>query len=214
VKRWIFLVVLALLAGTALFLYTQYRDMASMKEFEGPGELTDRGIREGIRSEDPTLRLAAAEQIGKLPEDQRRAALLDALAADYAPTRLTALTVIGKGGPPGDEISAALFEMAREDPDPDVRDAAFRALGTSGDVRVLDLSLAILESLDAPLALKLRAARTLDRLTGRESAGALAGAVDEATLAADELSMEWDDWLGGNRERLRWDPEGKRFVAE
>ena len=213
-KRWIILVVLAVLFGTAVFLYLSYRNAASMKEFEGPGELSDKGIRDGIRSEDPALRIAAAEQIGKLTGEQRAAALLDALAADYAPTRLTALTVISKGGPPGEAIVVALFDMAREDPDPDVRDAAFRALGTSGDPRVLDLSLAVLESMDAPLALKLRAAKTLDRLTGRTTATDLEAKIAEATDATDELMMDWDEWLGEHRDGLTWDPAEGRFRAE
>ncbi len=212
-KKWVFLFVLLVAVGG--YFYVQYRigEARKFAEDDVTVELTDAGIREGLLSSDPKRRLDALAQIEKLPEAERMHALLAALEAPSAPTRLTAVTVLGKEFAARPAAVAGLTEAAKEDPDPDVREAAFNALAASGDTAILELAAAVLLSTDEPLGVKVRAAALLDRLTGKSRSEDLRTSFTTAEEAADDLSMEWDDWLGENRDRLRWDAEAGRFTG-
>ncbi len=94
-----------------------------------------------------------------------------------------------------------------------MREAAFSALATSGDIAILELAVEVLSSTDAPLGAKVRAAALLDLLTGRSTSGELTSQYAGAEESADDLAMEWDDWLGERVERLAWDSEAGRFTG-
>lgn len=212
-KKWIFLGVL--LVGAGGYFYVQYRiDQArQFAEDDGTVELTDAGIREGLLSSDPKQRMDALAQIEKLPEAERMIALIAALDAPSAPTRLTAVTALGKDFAERPEAVLALTEAAKEDLDADVREAAFNALATSGDIAILELAAGVLLDTDASLRVKVRAAALLDRLTGKSMSEDLSSAFTATEEAADDLAMTWDDWLGENRDSLKWDSAAGRFVG-
>jgi hypothetical protein len=75
------------------------------------------------------------------------------------------------------------------------------------------LAVDVLSDADATLKVKVRAAALLDRLTDRETSAGLASSYSNAEEAADDLSMEWDDWLGENLKRLTWDSQAGRFTG-
>lgn len=203
------LLVVILIAGAFLFgRYQQAGDEGLAHEIE---DLSDTDIRKGLLSANLKERMDAREQIGKLPPDEQKKALLDALDAPYAPTRLTAVAALGESFPTDGAVVAAMLAIAKDDPDADVRGAAFAALKGSGDAQVLRLAVEVLNSTDAGLAAKLAAAETLDALTGRETAAALSDPLESAEGAADDLGMEWDDWLEENGGKLEWNAEAKRF---
>jgi hypothetical protein len=205
VKKKIALVVLALLCGGGFYVYMKINAASRLgDDYEAP-VLTNQEVREGIRSPEVQTRIEAVEQIGKLSVKERKEVLLDALKASYAPTRLTALTPLAAEFGNDPAVIDRLLEVARDDPDLDVKGAAFTALTKSGDARVLTLAASVLLSDDASLEAKLGAAKVLDRLTGRGTAAGLEDAVDAGTGQADDLGMDWDDWLSENREKLAWD---------
>jgi HEAT repeat protein len=212
-KKWIVLGVVLVLAGGFFYVKSELDKAGKIAEEEGPVELTDAGIREGLLSDDPKLRMDALAQIEKLPEAERLPALLAALESPSAPTRLTAVAALGRDFAAQEAAVDGLQETARDDPDPDVREAAFNALAKSGDTAILALAVEVLSSTDEPIGMKVRAARLLDRLTGKELSADLAASYGAAEEAADDLSMEWDDWLEQNRERLGWDAATGRFTG-
>jgi HEAT repeat protein len=214
VPKLVVLVLGAAIGAGGYHLYASFKAGADVAQPEAPRDLTDAEIREGLLSADLKARLDAVAQIDKLPEAECRAALLGALQADYAATRLTATSALAKRFPTHPEVVEALLSAAGNDPDPDVRQAAFTALQKSGDSRALDLALAALESTDASLAAKLTAAETLDRLTGETSAATLEDLLGRAEEAGDELFMQWEEWLAEHREKLVWDAEKSRFVKQ
>jgi len=213
VKKWIFLGVLLVVAGGYFYVQHRIGEARKFAEDDGTVELTDAGIRAGLLSDDPKSRMDALEQIEKLPESERISALLAALQAPSAPTRLTAVTALGKDFAENPAAASGLTEAAKEDPDPDVREAAFNALALSGDTAILELAAAVLLSTDEPLGVKVRAAALLDRLTGKSVSEVLITSFTTAEEAADDLSMEWDDWLGENKDRLKWDAAAGRFTG-
>jgi HEAT repeat protein len=213
VKKWILLAVVLLVAGGALFVRYRINEARRFAEDDGVVELSAAAIRAGLCSDDPRRRLDALAQIEKLPRAERMAALLAALESPSAPTRLTAVIALGQDFAAAPEVVSGLRAAAREDPDIDVREAAFNALAASGDTAILELAVAVLSSTDAPLGAKVRAAALLDRLTGRERSADLAAAFSDAEGAADELSMEWDAWLGENLDRLTWDAGAGIFTG-
>jgi HEAT repeat protein len=213
-KKWGALVVLAaILAGGAL-LWSRYRQGSDVAGEYAMRSFTPAEVREALRSEDISTRLDAVAQLEKLEPRALKAALLEALAASYAPTRLTAVTALARRFPSDPDVVTRLLVTAKEDLDTDVQAAAFAALEKSGDPRVLALACEVLVSTDAGLSLKLQAAETLDRLTGRQTAGPLATAVEDAEVAADEIGMGWEEWIGTNQGGLTWDPEKGRFTPE
>ena len=213
-KKWGALVLIAGLGAGSVFMWSKYRHGADVAGEYAVESFTPAEVREALRSEDLRTRLDAVAQLEKLDSTTRKAALLEALAASHAPTRLTALTALSEGFPSDPEVVARLLGTAKEDLDRDVQEAAFSALEKSGDPRVLALACEVVASVEAGLSLKLQAAETLDRLTGRQTAGALATAVEDAEVAADELGMGWEAWIGEHRGGLVWDPEKGLFVPE
>jgi HEAT repeat protein len=212
VKKWIALIVLLALGGGGFYVWRTFRQGARLSAPDEVKDLTGDEVRSGLSSPDPKARLDALAQIEKLPEPERKAALIAALGAPYAPTRLTAVTALAKTFPTDPVVVEGLLAVAKEDLDSDVREAAFAALAPSGDVRVLDLSLSVLTSSEEPIPVRLGAARTLDRLTGRDTASRLRDLLDQAESEADDLMMDWDDWLSEHREGLRWNAETGRFT--
>jgi len=211
VKKWIALVVLLVLAGAGVYVYLGIRnagDDAGEYEME---EMTETGIAAGLRSPDLQKRLDAVAQLDKLSDAQKKAAFLDALSSSHPAARLTALTELKKGLGADAEVVTAVLALAKDDPDPDVAEVAFGLLAVSGDARVLSVAAELLLSTDAPLAVKLKAARTLDTLTGRVTATAFSEVFGTAEEAADDLAMEWDDWIGEHAGALRWNAEVGRF---
>jgi len=213
VKKWIFLGIVLVLGGGFFYARSVFLDAGKIAEDEGMMELTDAGIREGLSSDDPKLRMDALAQIEKLPEAERIRALLAALESPSAPTRLTAVTAFGKDFSTNAAVIEGLKEAARGDLDTDVREAAFNALAASGDTAILELAVEVLSATDAPLGAKVRAAALLDLLTGRSRSEDLKATHAQAEESADDLAMEWDDWLGERLERLRWDPKSGRFTG-
>lgn len=213
-KKWIALVLVVALGASAWYFRGKFLEGAQVADPDQVRDLDDNEIRSGVRSADPKTRLDALGQIEKLAPKERKAALLDALGAPYAPTRLAALTALSRGFATDDEVVARFLAVAKEDQDADVRAAAIRSLDRSGDPRVLGLAISVLESSEEPLAVRLGAARTLDRLTGRETAKDLADRLDAAEEAADDLLMDWDDWYSERKAGLVWDPEQGRFVSK
>jgi len=212
VKKWIALALVVAIGASAWYFRGKFLEGAQVAYPDQVRDLDDSEIRDGLRSADPKTRLDALAQIEKLTPAERKAALLDALDAPYAPTRLAALTALAAGFGADGAVVDRFLAVAREDQDADVREAAIRSLDRSGDPRVLGLALAVLEGGEEPLSVRLGAARTLDRLTGRETARALSERLDQAEAAADDLLMDWDDWYSERKDRLAWDPERKRFV--
>lgn len=212
-KKWIFLGIVLVLGGGVFYARSVFLDAGKIAEDDTMVELTDAGIREGLSSDDPKLRMDALAQIEKLPEAERMAALLAALQSPSAPTRLTAVTALGKDFSTRAGAIEGLKETAKEDLDTDVREAAFSALATSGDIAILELAVEVLSATDAPLGAKVRAAALLDLLTGRSLSEALKASYADAEESADDLAMDWDDWLEERVERLRWDPEAGQFTG-
>lgn len=211
-KKWIVLLAVLLIGGTAIYVYREIQRAG--EEADRPYEvvpMTDAGIAEGLASPDLKTRLDAVAQLEKLPTVQRKSALLGALAAAAAAARLTAVTALGEGFGADGEVVTALLEVAKEDPDADVKEAAFAVLTSSGDPRVLSVAAEVLLAVDATLAAKLAAAKTLDRLTGRETAKPLQATFDSAGEAADDLGMDWDDWITEHADGLEWNAEAGRF---
>jgi hypothetical protein len=211
VKKWILLVVLLVLAGVGIYVYVTIQaagDDAAEYEME---TMTADGVADGLKSPDLQKRLDAVAQLDKLSVEQKKAAFLDALGSAHAAARLTALTELRKGLAKDPEVVTAVLDLAKGDPDPDVADAAFSLLSVSGDPRILSVAAELLLSTDAPLAVKLKAAKTLDRLTGRETATDFSTAFDTAEEAADDLGMDWDDWITENAATLKWNPDAGRF---
>ena len=212
-KKWIFLGIVLVLGGGVFYARSVFLDAGKIAEDDTMAELSDAGIREGLLSEDPKLRMDALAQIEKLPEAERMTALLAALQSPSAPTRLTAVTALGRDFSTKAAVIAGLKETAKDDLDADVREAAFSALAGSGDIAILELAVEVLSATDAPLGAKVRAAALLDLLTGRSTSRELTSQYAGAEEAADDLAMEWDDWLGERVERLRWDPEAGQFTG-
>jgi HEAT repeat protein len=200
----------ALLVGGA-FLYGRFQQAGEEGLTDQVEDLSDDDIRTGLLSSNLKQRIDAFEQIGKLAEGEQKRALLDALDAPYAPTRLMAVAALGKSFPTDEAVVAAVIGLAKDDPDMDVRSAAFEALLGSGDAQVLGLAVEVLNSTDAGLAAKLSAVETLDALTGRTTAGMLSDPLESAEGAADDLGMDWDDWLEENGAKLKWNAEAKKF---
>ncbi len=213
-KKWFVLLLVALLGGGGYYVWSGLEKGAEVAGDYKVESLTPDGVRLGRRSDDLKTRLDAVAQLEKLEPAARLTALIEALDAPSAPARLTAVTEIAKAFASESDAVARLLSVAKEDPDDDVREAAFSALEKSGDPRVLTLACEVLTSTDAGLSLKLQAASTLDRLTGRETSADLEGKLEEAEMAADEIGMAWDEWIGANRAGLRWDAEKGRFVPK
>lgn len=210
-KKWIAFFLLLALAGAGVYIY-----LGIQKAGDDAGEyeievMTETGIALALLSPDLQKRLDAVAQLDELTDEQKEAALLDALGSSHPAARLTALTELAKGLAALPDVVTAVLALAKEDPDPDVAEAAFRLLATSGDARVLSVAAELLLSTDASLAVKLKAAQTLDALTGRDTAKAFAEAFGTAEEAADDLGMEWDDWIGENAGGLRWNADAQRF---
>ena len=212
-KKWIFIGVVLVLGGGFFYVRSQIRGAGRLADENVMEELTEAGIREGLSSDDPKLRMDALAQIEKLSEAERRSALLAALGSARAPTRLTAVIALGKDVTGNAAVIEGLTDVAKDDLDTDVRAAAFDALANSGDTAILQLAVNVLSDADAALGIKVRAAALLDRLTGRSDSTALAASYSDAEEAADDLSMEWDDWLEENLERLTWDSRSGRFTG-
>ena len=211
-KKWIILLLVFVVGGGGIWVYRNIR--AAGEEADRAyevEEMTDADISSGLKSQDLRKRLDAVAQLSKLTPAQRKAALLDALEAAAAPARLTAVTALGDGFGTDGDVVAALLTVAKTDPDTDVKEAAFSVLTKSGDPRVLSVAAEVLIATDASLAMKVSAAKTLDRLTGRETAAALETAFDSAEEAADDIGMDWDDWIGENADGLKWNAESGRF---
>jgi len=213
-KKWFVLLFVALLGGGGYYVWSGLEKGAEVAGDYEVESLTPEGVRQGLRSSDLKTRLDAVAQLEKLDPPARQAALLEALEAPVAPARLTAVTELAKGFASEADVVARLLSVAKEDPDDDVREAAFSALEKSGDPRVLTLACEVLTATETGLSLKLQAASTLDRLTGRQTAADLEGKLEEAEMAADEIGMSWDEWIGAHRDGLVWDPENGRFVPK
>jgi len=211
VKKWVFLILLLALAAAGIYVYLGIRKAGEDAGEYQVEEMTGQGIAAGLESPELTKRLDAVAQLGKLTDGQKRAALLNALGAPHPAARLTALTELRKGLGSDPDVVTAVLTVAMDDPDPDVAESAFALLAGSGDARVLGVAAEVLLSTDASLAAKLSAAKTLDALTGRETARAFSDALDTAGEAADDLGMEWDDWIGERASKLTWNEERKRF---
>jgi HEAT repeats len=214
VKKWVFLGVVLVLGGGFFYARSVYLEAGNLAEDDGMREMDAAAIRDGLLSDDPRLRMDALAQIEKLPPEERAQALLAGLDSGYAPTRLTVVTALAADFATEPDVVAAMMDLARDDPDPDVRDAAFNTLTASGDTAILELAVEVLSSTDASLDVKARIAALLDRLTGRAMGEELSGHITEAQDAADDLSMEWDDWLSEHREGLRWDAAAGRFTGQ
>jgi len=167
-----------------------------------------------LAGNDPAARADAADQVEKMPPEQRKA-VLQALARDErAKIRLLAVSLLARHHVRDADVVGDLLAVARDDLDGDVKQAAFVALGKSGDPRALKLATEVLSDMDAALPVKLEAAGMLDRLTGRVTAQDLSAALEQAVDAADDLGMDWDDWLTTHGPRLTWDDEKGRFVEK
>jgi len=214
VKKRILLVLLLLFAAAGIHIYVGIR-----RAGEDAGEykvenMTAKGVAAALRSPELTKRLDAVAQLDKLTDAQKKAAFLDALGATHPAARLTALTELrrmlgGLGADP--DVVTAVLKVAQDDPDPDVVELAFALLVGSGDARVLTVAAERLLSTDASLAAKLSAAKTLDTLTGRNTAKAFAAFVDSAQESADDLGMEWDEWIEEHASKLKWNEQRQRF---
>jgi HEAT repeat protein len=208
------LVAVIAIAGLAFYINARLRQGGEVAEPHQTRSLTPKEIHEGLRSDDVNARLAAVEQLDRLPEETRKQALLEALVADASPTRLTAVVALEKRFPTDPDVVGALLETARNDLDTDVCEAAIRTLAASGDPRVLELALETVSSSETALSVRLQAAETLDRLTGRRTAGGLSGKLEEAEFAADDLAVAWDEWWREHGAKLTWDAETETFVEK
>ena len=110
-------------------------------------------------------------------------------------------------------VVAVLGEEAALDVDVDVRSAALGALAESGRPEALTAISSALTD-DPSLVVRREAAVLLDRLTGQDLGAGFAGRVDEASDAADDAAMAYDDWLATNRAKLQWDAGSRRFTMK
>lgn len=204
-KKLLLILVGVIIGGGGYHVYSGFSAGAEMGEDYVEKSLSGAEISEGLVSTDLDTRTAAFNQIGKLPDAEKKAALFAALAATYAPTRIGAISVLGRDLPTDPEVIPKLMEAAGKDPDCDVQAAAFAALQKSGDKRVLAMALKTLESEGCGLESRLEAVRTLDKLTGQSTCDAFRDHMEGAAGAADDLMLEWTDWLDENRAKLAWD---------
>ena len=209
-KKLLLLLVGAVIGAGGYHAYSGFAAGSEMGEDYVEKDLSGAEISGGLVSKDLDIRTAAFNQIGKLPLAEKKKALFAALGADYAPTRLGAVFALGKDLGKDPDVIRKLIEVAEGEADWDVQSTAFEALAESGDPRVLDLAMRILESDTARLAAKNRAASVLDNLTGRETSAALGDHFDGATGAVDDLMFEWFDWLEAHP-KLTWDAASGKF---
>lgn len=210
-KKVLLLLVGAVIGAGGYHVYSGFTAGAEAAEEYVEKDLSDAEVADGLVSADLNTRTAAFNQVGTLPVEAKKKALLAALGVSYAPTRLGAVLALGKDLGEDPEVFEKLLAVAEGDPDWDVQSTALETLSESGDLRVLDLSVRILEAGNASLAAKNQAAGILDNLTGRTTAEALGDHFDGATGAADDLMFEWSDWLEENRGKLTWDAGAGQF---
>jgi len=211
VKQRIALAVLLVFAGAGLYVYVGIQKAGEEADAYEVEEMSAPEIADALRSPELTKRLDAVAQLDKLTPGEQRAAFLHGLGAEHPAARLTALTELRKRHAADPEVVSAVLTVAREDPDPDVVESAFNLLVGSGDPRVLSVAAARLLATEASLAAKLSAAKTLDALTGRETAKELAAFYASAVGAADDLGIEWDGWIEEHAAKLRWNAALQRF---
>ena len=78
---------------------------------------------------------------------------------------------------------------------------------------MIRLVFSVLPAPDSPLGVTVRAAALLARLTARSTSADLGASYSAAEESADDLAMEWDDWLGEHLPRLKWDSAAGRFTG-
>jgi HEAT repeat protein len=168
-------------------------------------------LEAALRSDNPTRRAEAEDQIASLPVD-RRIEILLALSRDpEPPMRLLAAKLLGKDS--GDPRAAKrLGEMVGLDADPDVRMLAMDGLAAGGSDGALSALLTALEA-DPSLLVRRHAASALDRLTGQEIGASFVDSLDEAEMSADEAAMAYSDWFESHGKGLRWDAGSSQYVS-
>lgn len=109
-------------------------------------------LRERLRSDNPELRLAAAEAFGLMSSDANAAVpdLIEALNDRDGRVRTAAVEAFGNFSLDGGDALPAIVQLA-SDPSPDVRSRAARALGVMGssDSSVIDALLTQVDGTDA-----------------------------------------------------------------
>jgi len=166
-----------------------------------------------LSADDPARRADAAEQILAMKPEHRKKVLTELIHDPKPEVRLMAVGLLGKHHAADAGVVAVLGEEAALDVDVDVRSAALGALAESGRPEAL---MAISSALtdDPSLVVRREAAVLLDRLTGQDLGAGFAGRVEEASDAADDAAMAYDDWLSTNRAKLEWDAGSRRFTIE
>jgi HEAT repeat protein len=211
-KKLIILVLLAGIAGGGFLMYSKIQTAGELADDYEKKDLLPGEIVAALGGDDPAARADAAEQIEKLDPEKRKTVLLALTRDESASIRLLAVSLLTQHHATDAQVVGDLLAVAKTDLDIDVQQAAFAALGQSGDERALKLAITVLSDLDADLPLKLEAVEMLDRLTGRTTKGDLEEALEDAMDAADDLGMSWDEWLTTHGPTLSWDAEKGRFV--
>jgi HEAT repeat protein len=213
-KKLIAILVLAALAGGGYLIHTKIRSAGKVADEYRAKDYLPGEIAEALRGDDPAARADAAEQIAKMDPAERETVLLAMTRDERSHVRLLAVSQLARLHGTDPDVVGRLLETARDDLDGDVKQAAFAALGKSGDARALKLAVEVLSDTDAALPVKLEAASMLDLLTGRDTKGDLSDALDEAVDAADDLGMAWDEWLQTHGEKLIWAADQSRFTEK
>jgi HEAT repeat protein len=129
------------------------------------GRAVDKALIRLLRSDNPAVRAAAAEALGKLPSERTRKtvvpALLDASGDKDSSVERSAIASLGMLG---DKRGVPVAVAALQSPDKAVQRAALFALRFLNDVRAAPQIMELLKARDR--ALVQEAGRTLEKLTG------------------------------------------------